>query len=78
MLTSEVPATRRLASQRIEVINDAKVEEVGSDAVAISDGRTIPTRTTAWTAGLEPPPLVGNLEVQKTLAEGSSSTSTCG
>ncbi|MBA3637366.1 MAG: FAD-dependent oxidoreductase, partial [Rubrobacteraceae bacterium] len=58
-------ATRRLASQRIEVINDAKVEEVRPDAVVISDGRTIPTRTTIWAAGIEPPPLVGNLDVQK-------------
>src|SRR5215213_3916291 len=41
-------ATRRLASQRIEVINEAKVEEVGSDAVEIADGRTIPTQTTLW------------------------------
>lgn len=49
-------ATRRLASQRIEVINDAKVEEVRPDAVVISDGRTIPTRTTIWAAGIEPPP----------------------
>src|SRR3712207_4217480 len=32
-------ATRRLASQRIEVINDATVEEVRTDAVVISDGR---------------------------------------
>jgi NADH dehydrogenase len=58
-------ATRRLASQRIEVINDAKVEEVGSDAVEIADGRTIPTQTTLWAAGIEPPSLGGNLEVQK-------------
>jgi NADH dehydrogenase len=58
-------ATRRLASQRIEVINDAKVEEVRSDAVVISDGRTIPTQTTVWAAGIQPPPLVGNLDVQK-------------
>ena len=58
-------ATRRLASQRIEVINDAKVEEVRPDAVVISDGRTIPTRTTIWAAGIEPPPLVGNLDVKK-------------
>lgn len=58
-------ATRRLASQRIEVINDAKVEEVKPDAVVISDRRTIPTRTTIWAAGIEPPPLVGNLDVQK-------------
>jgi NADH:ubiquinone reductase (H+-translocating) len=58
-------ATRRLASQRIEVINDARVEEVRSDSVAISDGRNIPTQTTVWAAGIEPPPLVGNLDVQK-------------
>jgi len=58
-------ATRRLASQRIEIINEAKVEEVRSDAVVISDGRTIPTRTTVWAAGIEPPPLVGGLDVQK-------------
>jgi NADH:ubiquinone reductase (H+-translocating) len=58
-------ATRRLASQHIEVINDAKVEEVRSTAVVISDGRTIPTRTTVWAAGIEPPPLVGNLDVER-------------
>jgi NADH dehydrogenase len=58
-------ARRRLAAQRIEVINDAKVEEVRPDAVVISSGRTIPTRTTVWAAGIEPPPLVGNLDVQK-------------
>ena len=58
-------ATRRLASQRVEVINDARVEEVRPDAVAISDGRTIPTQTTVWAAGIEPPPVVKNLEVQK-------------
>src|SRR5215203_1594634 len=58
-------ATRRLASQRIEVMNDARVKEVRSDAVVISEGRTIPARTTIWAAGIEPPPLVGNLDVQK-------------
>jgi NADH dehydrogenase len=58
-------ATRRLASQRIEVINDARVEEVRSDSVAISDGRNIPTQTTVWAAGIEPSLLVGNLDVQK-------------
>jgi NADH:quinone reductase (non-electrogenic) len=58
-------AMRRLAAQRIEVINDAKAEEVRSDAVVISGGRTIPTRTTVWAAGIEPPPLVGDLDVQR-------------
>ena len=58
-------ARRRLAAQRIEVINDAKVEEVRPDAVVILSGRTIPTRTTVWAAGIEPPTLVGNLDAQK-------------
>jgi NADH dehydrogenase len=58
-------ATRRLASQRIEVINNAKAKEVQSDAVVLSDGRTIPARTTVWAAGIEPSPLVKSLDVQK-------------
>src|SRR5918997_1443652 len=58
-------ATRRLASQRVEVVNDARVHEVRPDAVMISNGRTIPTQTTVWAAGIEPPPLVGDLDVQK-------------
>jgi NADH:ubiquinone reductase (H+-translocating) len=58
-------AARRLASQRIEIINDAKAKEVRPDAVVLSDGRTIPARTTVWAAGIEPPPLVKSLDVQK-------------
>ena len=58
-------ANLRLASQRIEIFNDAKVEDVKPDAVAISGGRTIPTRTTIWAAGIEPPPLVSNLDVAR-------------
>ena len=58
-------AARRLASRRIEIINDAKAKEVRPDAVVLSDGRTIPARTTVWAAGIEPPPLVKSLDVQK-------------
>jgi NADH dehydrogenase len=58
-------ATRRLATQRVEVINNAKVEQVRPDSVRLSDGRTIPTRTTVWAAGIEPAPLVENLDVQR-------------
>jgi NADH:ubiquinone reductase (H+-translocating) len=58
-------ATRRLASQRIEVINDAKAKEIRPDAVVLSDGRTIPARTTVWAAGIEPPLLVKSLDVEK-------------
>jgi NADH:quinone reductase (non-electrogenic) len=58
-------ATHRLAAQRIEVINDAKAKEVRPDAVVLMDGRTIPSRTTVWAAGIEPPPLVKSLDVEK-------------
>ena len=49
-------AIHRLASQRIEVMNDTKVTEIRPDSVVLSDGRTIPARTTVWAAGVEPGP----------------------
>src|SRR5918994_1569274 len=58
-------AARRLASQRIEVINDAKVKEIRPDAVVLSDRRTIAARTTVWAAGIEPSALVKSLDVDK-------------
>jgi NADH:ubiquinone reductase (H+-translocating) len=58
-------ATHRLASQKIRVVNDARVKEVKPDAVVISDGSTIPARTTIWAAGIQPPHMVGNLDVEK-------------
>jgi NADH dehydrogenase len=58
-------AERRLASQRVEVIDNVKAREVRPDAVVLSDGRTIPARTTIWAAGVEPPPLVRELDVPK-------------
>jgi NADH:ubiquinone reductase (H+-translocating) len=58
-------ATHRLASQQIRVVNNAKVKDVRPDAVVISDGNTIPTRTTIWAAGIQPPPMVANLDVEK-------------
>ena len=58
-------AERRLASQRMEIIDNIKATEVRPDAVVLSDGRTIPARTTVWAAGVEPPPLVKELDVPK-------------
>jgi NADH:quinone reductase (non-electrogenic) len=58
-------AIRRLASQRIEVLNDTKVKEVQPHAVVLSDGRTIRTRTTVWAAGIDPASLVEDLDAQK-------------
>jgi NADH dehydrogenase len=58
-------AIHRLAAQKIEVMNDAKVTEIRPDAVVLSDGRAIPARTTVWAAGVEPGPLVKDLDVPK-------------
>lgn len=58
-------AERRLASQRVEIIDNVKAQQVRPDAVVLSDGRTIPARTAIWAAGVEPPPLVKELDVPK-------------
>lgn len=58
-------ARRRLEAQKIEVINDTKAKEVRPDTVILSDGQEIPARTVIWTAGVEPPPLVGELDLKK-------------
>ena len=58
-------AERRLAAQRVEVMNNAKVEEVTPESVKFSDGRTVGTRTTVWAAGIDPGPFVANLDVPK-------------
>src|SRR5829696_4061119 len=58
-------ASLRLACQRVEVLNNARAEQVRPDAVTLSEGRTIPTRTTVWAAGIEPAPPAGDLDVPK-------------
>ena len=58
-------ASLRLASQRIEIINNTRANEIGPDSVTLSNGRTIRTRTTVWTAGTEPSPPVGDLDLRK-------------
>ena len=46
--------------------------------MVISDGRTIPTHTTVWAAGIEPPPWSATWTSRKTTVEGYSSTGICG
>ena len=58
-------AQRRLAAQKVEIINHVKVTEVRPDGVSLSDGREIPTRTVVWAAGINPGPLVAGLDVEK-------------
>lgn len=58
-------ARRRLDAQKVEVINGVKAKEIRPDGVTLSSGDTIPSRTTVWAAGIEPPPLVGDLDAPK-------------
>lgn len=58
-------AIRRLASQKVEIINNTKVTEIRPDSVGLSGGRTIAARTKVWAAGVEPPPLVKGLKMPK-------------
>ncbi|MDQ5809820.1 MAG: NAD(P)/FAD-dependent oxidoreductase [Actinomycetota bacterium] len=58
-------AQRRLAAQRVEVINHVKVTEVRPDGVTFSDGREIPAYTVVWAAGINPGPLAAGLDVAK-------------
>ncbi len=56
-------AMRRLAAQRVEILDNVKAQEVRSDAVLLSDGRAVPARTTVWAAGVEPADMVKELDV---------------
>jgi NADH dehydrogenase len=58
-------AEHRLASQRVEVMDNARVEEVTPEFVKLSDGRTIGARTTVWAAGIDPGPFVANFDLSK-------------
>jgi NADH dehydrogenase len=58
-------AQRRLASQRVEIVNGVKVTEVRPDGVSLSDGRDISARTVVWAAGINPGPLIAGLDVPK-------------
>lgn len=58
-------AERRLAAQRVEVLNHTRVREVQGDSVTLSDGRTIKTRAVVWAAGIDPGPFIANLDLSK-------------
>ncbi|MGN7359418.1 FAD-dependent oxidoreductase [Paenibacillus sp. SAF-054] len=55
---------KRLAKMRVEVITNAKITRVDSQAVIMGDQR-IPAHTIVWTAGVEGSELVGSLDVQQ-------------
>jgi NADH dehydrogenase len=56
-------AVKQLASLGVEVMLNAVVERAEPDRVVLKDGRTIPTYTLVWAAGVKAAPLVEMLGV---------------
>ncbi len=70
-------AARELRGRGIEIYTDVALTRVEDHAVTLAEGRSIPTRTVVWTAGVRPHPVVarlglplgvgGRIEVDRTL-----------
>jgi NADH dehydrogenase len=58
-------AQRRLATQKVEILNHVKVTEVRPEGVTLSEGSEIPAHTVVWAAGITPGPPVAGLDVEK-------------
>lgn len=56
-----VPAERVLCGRGVEVRLETTVEDVSEEAVRLSDGSTVSTRTVIWCVGVTPQPLVAGL-----------------
>jgi NADH dehydrogenase len=56
-------ARRQLEQLGVEVILGSRVVEVDEDHIRLSDGRTIPTYTLIWAAGVKASPLADMLDV---------------
>lgn len=58
-------AQRKLSERKVEIRTNTKVTGVSGDAVRLSDGTTIKTKTLIWTAGTSPNPLLSALPCRK-------------
>jgi NADH:ubiquinone reductase (H+-translocating) len=54
-------ATAELRRRGIEVRTSMTIERVTDESVSLSTGEVVPTRTTVWTAGVKPHPVVARL-----------------
>jgi len=54
-------AAEELAKRGVEIVVGTTLASASADEVTLSDGRSIPTRTLVWTAGVTPNPLVRGL-----------------
>jgi NADH dehydrogenase len=68
-------AQKKLADRKVEIRLNTKIVRVDDDAVDLSDGSRIPTKTVIWTAGTSPNPLIATLPCK--LARGRIVTDEC-
>ncbi len=61
-------AVTELRRRGVEVRTSTTVKQISADAVELSDGEVVPCRTVAWTAGVRPHPVVGELGLPLTEA----------
>jgi NADH dehydrogenase len=54
-------ATSELRKRGIDVRTSTTVERISADSVELSDGELVPCRTVAWTAGVQPAPVVAQM-----------------
>ncbi len=54
-------ATRELRGRGIEIRLSTTLEEITEEAVRLSDGEIVPTRSVVWTAGVRPSPVIAQL-----------------
>ncbi|MEX2197112.1 MAG: NAD(P)/FAD-dependent oxidoreductase [Thermoleophilaceae bacterium] len=54
-------ASRELRGRGIEIRTSTRLDSLDARSATLSDGERIPTRTVCWTAGVKPPPVVGEL-----------------
>ena len=68
--------TAELRQRGIEVRTSTRVDSVEQDAVELSDGERIPTRTLCWTAGVRPPSVARELGLPEARTAASRPTPT--
>src|SRR5437660_4657545 len=56
---------RKFGDRKVEGIKGARVASYDGVAVTLSDGRSIPTATLIWTAGVKPSPVIASLPCEK-------------
>ena len=58
-------AQQKLTERHVEVITGQRVTGYDNSVVTITDGRTFPTHSLIWTAGVKPSPVIGPLALTK-------------